>query len=99
MANEFVKNLAVEQRKRLVASLMECFEKQVVPTVPAGQRNAVTKVFRDKVMSSVGQYHDTMLDCLKASVSDGMLANDEALVLLRELRVVQDRLSRELSGG
>ena len=97
--SDFVKNLAVEQRKRLVASLMECFEKQVIPTVPMNQRNAVTKVFRDKVMSSVGKYHDTMLDCLKASINDGMVVNEEAVRLLRELHQGQERLSRELARG
>lgn len=89
---DFVRNLANEQRRRLVASIMEHFEKKVAPALPIGVRNQVAKEFRDKVMSSVGQYHDMVLDVLKASVSDGSVVNEEALLLLRDMHLSQRRL-------
>ncbi len=90
--NTFVKNLAIEQRRRLVASVMECFEKKVMPSVPTAVRNQVAKEFRDKVMSSVGQYHDFVLDCLKASVDDGSVTNEAALALLQSIHQGQQAL-------
>lgn len=96
--NTFVKNLAVEQRRRLVASIMECFEKKVAPTIPMGQRNQVAKEFRDKVMQSVGQYHDFVLDCLKASINDGSIVNEEALTLLRDLIQGQHKMFDVVDG-
>lgn len=95
--NDFVKSLAIEQRRRLVASVMECFEKKVVPSVPTAVRNQVAKEFRDKVMSSVGQYHDFVLDCLKASVNDGTITNEAALDLLQQIHQGQQALLRQAS--
>lgn len=83
--NAFARNMAIEQRRRLVGALMEHFEKKVAPTIPLAQRNAVAQAFREKVMASVGQYHDVVLDMLKSTVDDGTVVNDEALVLLREI--------------
>lgn len=79
--SEFARQLAVEQRKRLVGSLMDHLEKRIYPLIPQEERNAL----RTKVMQSVGSYHDFMLDVLKASVSDGMTGNDEALNLLQQI--------------
>jgi hypothetical protein len=87
MSQEFVRNLAVEQRKRLVGSLMEHLERNVYPVLTPEQRTAV----RQKVLSSVGAYHDFMLDVLKASVSDGSVTNDVALELLEQINRKLDR--------
>ena len=43
------------------------------------------EAFRDKVLASIGAYHDTCLDMLKASVDDGAVVNAEALELLRDI--------------
>lgn len=81
MSSEFVRNLLIEQRKRVVGAIMTHAEKNIFPTMPAAQQ----KMFRDKVLSSIGAYHDTCLDILKASVNDGMIVNTEALEMLTEI--------------
>lgn len=81
MSQEFVRNLAIEQRKRLVGSLMEHLERNVYPSLAPEQRTAL----RQKVLQSVGAYHDFILDVLKASVSDGSVVNESALELLAEI--------------
>lgn len=90
--SEFARQLAVEQRKRLVGSLMDHIEKRVYPHIPVDERNAL----RTKVMQSVGAYHDFILDVLKASVSDGMVGNDEALALLQQIHASQQQLRRDM---
>jgi hypothetical protein len=81
MASEFVRNLLIEQRKRLVGSIMLHAEKNLYPSMSVTQQRA----FREKVLASVGAYHDTCLDILKASVNDGSVVNAEALELLRDI--------------
>ena len=81
MPSEFVRNLLIEQRKRVVSSIMTHSEKSIFPSLSATQQ----KIFRDKVLSSIGAYHDTCLDILKASVNDGSVVNAEALDLLQDI--------------
>ena len=82
--NDFVRNLLIEQRRRLVGSLMDHMEKQVYPSLTMEQRKAL----REKVLSSVGSYHDTCLDILKASVNDGSeIVNELAVQALSDLNV------------
>lgn len=85
MSNAFARNMAVEQRRRLVGAVMEHFEKKVAPAIPMGVRNQVAQQFREKVMAAVGQYHDVVLDMLKSTINDGSIVNDEALALLRDV--------------
>lgn len=89
MSQDFVRSLAIEQRRRLVASLMEHFEKRVVPTLPTHVRGEALRDYRNKVMQSVGVYHDMVLDCLKAAtnVSDGetIVVNAEAMRMLEQV--------------
>lgn len=85
MSQEFVKSLAIEHRKRLVASLMEHFERRVLPAMPANVRSQALKDYRDRVMQSVGAYHDFVLDCLKASVGETSVVNEEAMRLLEQV--------------
>lgn len=79
--SEFARQLAVEQRKRLVGSLMDHLERQVYPHVP----KTVQVALRQKVLQSVGVYHDFVVDCLKASVADGVLVNEALLEKLDEI--------------
>lgn len=79
--SEFARSLAVEQRKRLVGSLMDHLEKQVYPHLPKDKQVAL----RNKVLQSVGVYHDFVVDCLKATVNDGSVGNDVALELLDQI--------------
>lgn len=87
MASEFVRNLLIEQRKRLIGSIMVHAEKNLYPHLSAVEQRA----FREKVLASVGAYHDTCLDILKASVNDGVVVNAEALELLRDIHTQVSR--------
>lgn len=86
MASDFVRNLLIEQRKRAVGGIMSHAEKNMFPVLSPSQQ----KMFRDKVLSSIGSYHDTCLDILKASVDDGYVVNQEALDLLRKIHQAVD---------
>lgn len=83
---DFVRGLLNEQRKRLVGTLMQYLEENVYPIVDVGyepsQAAAMKREIRSKVLSSVGQYHDSSLDMLKVTVSDGMEGNEEVLRIL-----------------
>lgn len=81
MASDFVRNLLIEQRKRVVGSIMTHAEKNVFPSLNAAQQRAL----RDKILASVGAYHDTCLDILKASVNDGTIVNADALDMITEI--------------
>lgn len=84
-SNDFVRGLLVEQRRRCVGSLMDYLERNVYQHLPAEERRAL----REKVLSSVGTYHDTCLDVLKASVNDGSeLVNELAVQALNDLNMV-----------
>jgi hypothetical protein len=86
VASEFVRTLAIEQRNRLIAGLMGFFEQTVEPQLPREKRQTARRAYREKVMQCAGQYHDFVLDCLKASVADdGSVVNEEALRLLQQL--------------
>lgn len=80
---EFIKNLAIEQRSRLIGSIMGYAERRVYRHLP----DDVKAEFREKVLQAVGQYHDFILDCLKASVNTGTesVVNEEAIRLLRDV--------------
>lgn len=81
MSNEFVRNLLIEQRKRLIGSIMSHAEQGFYQDLSVPQQRA----FRDKILSAVGAYHDTCLDMLKASINDGSVSNVEALTLLTDI--------------
>jgi hypothetical protein len=81
MGDDFIKNLAIEQRRRLVGSILEYAEQRVYPHIPVAEQRA----FRQKVLTAVGAYHDMTLDMLKASVSDGTVVNERALELLEQI--------------
>ncbi len=75
MENPFVKNLLTESRKRLVGSLMSYMEQNVYPELDKKQQEEL----RNKVLTSVGAYHDACLDMIKASVNDGSMVNEHFL--------------------
>lgn len=93
MADE-VRELIIEQRKRLVASLLSEAESTLKPKVSAQEWNA----FRSKVLDSVGTYHDFILDVLKVSRRSSVL-NEEAVRLIKQIHVGQQRLiENDLNG-
>lgn len=85
--NQFVRNLLGEQRKRLVGSIMTYAEGDFYESLSRQQQ----KDFRDKVLQSVGVYHDTVLDILKSSVDDGFLVNEEALRMIAQIHAAMNR--------
>lgn len=95
MANEFMRNFAIENRSRLVAALMGHFEREVLPIFPANERSQRLKAYRTRVQAHVGQYHDFVLDLISAVPDDGAF-NEDAMVMLRE---VHAGVARMRSGG
>lgn len=85
--DDLARRLAIEQRKRLVASIMDYLERNVYPGLaggPVGQDGLTDsqRELRSKVLDSIGTYHDFMLDVIKVSRED-MVQNEETLRLLR----------------
>lgn len=81
MAQDVVRALAVEQRKRLVASLLQFAESQPwYKQLPHEDRKAL----RDKVLDSVGSYHDFMLDVIKVR-GETFEQSEEGLRLLHAI--------------
>lgn len=89
--SDFATKLAGEQRGRLVASILSHAEREIYPKLSAAE----CKAFREKVLSSVGVYHDFVLDCLHAA-SDGAVVNEDAMLVLRS---IQTHLARDRQQG
>lgn len=93
--SEFVRNMLIEQRKRAVGGLMQYIEKNVYHRLHPSERDDL----RAKVLESIGVYHDLCLDMLKASVSDGSVVNEEAIVAMAELHAEVRALRKDLHRG
>lgn len=92
MSSDFVKALLIEQRKRLLGTVLGHVDRELVSSLTPKQKSEL----RDKVMSAVGVYHDTCLDMLKASVDDGIIPNAE---LLQVLENIHRDVNRALNGS
>lgn len=95
--HEFVKAMAIQNRQRMVATVMNCIEKEIAPRLPANERSQLISRFRTRVMQAVGAYHDVTLDMLKASIADGSMTNEVALSLLQQIHVDQQKLLDKVS--
>lgn len=93
--SNFVRNLLLEQRKRMIGTLMTHMENKVYPRLNPAER----KELRDKVLSATQPYHDTCLDMLKASVDDGAVINEEAVRVMADLNSEVRGLRKELRHG
>jgi hypothetical protein len=82
---DFVKDMAIRQRRRLVAAMMEHFERKIYGQLPLDTRSEISQEFRAKVMAAVGQYHDVVLDLLGVGVAEGTVFNQEAFELLQSI--------------
>lgn len=89
---DIVRSLAVEQRKRLVASLMSHAEQS---SWWSKLSSIEQRELRKKVLDSVGTYHDFILDVVKVSGEDSMV-NEQALGLIQQVHAGQTRLERAL---
>ena len=85
-----MRRLAGERRRRFVAGVLGAAEQS-----PWWRRLSVEeqKAFREKVLTSVGDYHDFMLDVIKIS-NDDTLRNEHALNLLEQVHSSQRRLEQ-----
>lgn len=86
---------AGRQRERVIASVMGHAERSAWwdKMTPAER-----KAFRDKVLSSVGAYHDVVLDLLR-SVDDQSIGNPEVVRLLDLVHASQKELTAKVTRG
>ena len=90
--DQTIKRLAVEQRKRLIAGLLNAVEG--APWY-ARLNEAERRTYRSEVMSRVGVYHDFMLDIIKVTDDDSVL-NEHAVTLIEQVHESQRSLERAL---
>lgn len=92
MAGEdMVRRLLGEQRRRLVASLLGAAEASSWwPQLGLVEQRS----YRDKVLASIGTYHDFCLDVLKVSGEDSV-RNERALELIEQVHASQRRVERQ----
>ena len=90
--SDVVMLIVVEQRKRLVASILGSAERSAWwgKVSPAEQRE-----YRKKVLDSVGVFYDLIRDVVKVSNEDTMV-NEQALGLIQQVHAGQARLERAL---
>jgi hypothetical protein len=93
MAEDMVRRLVSEQRKRLVAGLMNAVEAQPWYSRLTPSEKAT---YRQDVLSRVGVYHDFMLDVIKVNGEDTVV-NGHALDLIEQVHAGQQRIEGALS--
>lgn len=92
MAEDMIRGLATEQRKRFIASMLNAAEQAPWwSRLNPGEKTA----YREKVLACVGIYHDFMLDVLKVSSQDSV-RNELAVSLIQQVHDSQRRLERTL---
>lgn len=83
--SDIARRLVIEQRKRLVASVMNFAEQEIYPSLKPAQQRA----FRDKFVGAANAYHDFVLDLVKVRGEDGIQSEETA----RMIRELHDRLT------
>lgn len=81
--SEELNTLLSSQHRRLVATVMGHIEREVYPSLRPEQRREL----RDVVVRAAGIYHDTALDCLKATSTgeDTTLRNERLYDLIEQI--------------
>lgn len=92
MGDDLLRRLLGEQRKRLVASLLGYVEQSAWW---ASLTAAEQRTLRDRVLVSIGVYHDFVLDVVKVGSEDS-LRNEEALRLIQQVHASQSRLEQRM---
>lgn len=77
----FVRNFLGQRRRRMLASLMRYIEEEVYQYLPEEKR----KSLRNRVLQTVNEYHDSVIDVVATSVDDGAVQNEEVLNRLASL--------------
>lgn len=94
MAEDMIKRLVSEQRKRVVGSIMGAAEQSAWwnKISPVEQR-----AFRQKVLDSIGVFYDFILDIIKVG-ADGVV-NEEAVQMIAQVHASAQRIERALANG
>lgn len=82
-----IKRLAIEQRRRLIASVMNAVE---------SEQDVARR--RERVIGSINVYHDFLLDIIKVGDEDG-IRNEEALALIAQVHASQRRMEMTSRNG
>ena len=77
---DMVRELATEQRKRLIARLLGELERSVKRKLEPDEWESI----RQEVFEAVGVYHDFILDVFKVS-KDDVIRNEVALDMIRQV--------------
>lgn len=91
MGEDMIKELAIKQRKRLCAGLLNAVESAPWHTKLSP---AEKQAFRKEVFDRVGVYHDFMLDVIQ--VGDNQLINADALSLVERVHQSQRRIEQAI---
>ena len=91
-SDSMVRRLAVAQRKRLVASILTFIE-QAPWYAELDQKECAE--LREKVLTSIGAYHDFILDVINVG-EDDYGRNAKALELITQVHASQRRLETTL---
>lgn len=94
MADDMVRKLATEQRKRFIASMLGAAESS-----PWWGKLSQTeqRSYRDKVIGCVGVYHDFMLDVIKVS-DENTVVNGHALEMIEQVHASNRRIETLVGG-
>lgn len=82
MADGVIRKLAVEQRRRLIASVLNAVDHETDP-----------RLRRDRIIASINIYHDFILDVVKVSDEECM-RNEHAVDLIAAVHTSQQRIER-----
>jgi len=74
----------VRQRRRVVAAILGHVEREIVPLLPAGSRDAAYQDLRQKVLTSTAAYQDFMLDAIRGA-TQGVWVSDDVLEMLADI--------------
>lgn len=86
-SDSVIRRLAVEQRKRLLASVLNAVEQEADP-----------RLRRERVVAAINTYHDFMLDVIKVS-DDGVIRNEDAIALIAQVHASQARMESLARAG
>lgn len=93
MSDDLILRIMVEQRKRLVATIMGAAERSAWwKNLPAAEQ--VT--FRNTVLDSIGVFYDLVRDVIKVGHDDSM-RNDHAIALIEQVHAGQRELMTRLA--
>lgn len=81
-----VRELIMQQRSRCVAGILQHAEQSFYSKLTREEKTA----FRQKVLDSVGTYHDLVLDVLKVQRKTNVI-NEEVIPLLRMIHMNTQR--------